>query len=280
MFIYRTISEIRGAAQAYKARGSLGLVTTMGALHDGHMALMRAAKKDHEFVIATIFVNPTQFGDVKDLETYPRTEDEDLSKLRKVGVEAVFIPNADEIYPEGAETIVNTTRLSNMLHGKVRPGHYEGVTTVVTKLFNIVQPNAAFFGEKDYQQLAVIKRMVQDLHMPLDIVGVETVREEDGLALSSRNVRLTPEDRKVAPILHQSLLLAQKIIQEGGTIEAAKAALKACIDAEPRAQLKAADFVDVASFEPVSGKPARKIGVMISAQFGDILLIDQKEISV
>ena len=280
MFIFRTISDMRAAGSDFRTRGTLGLVTTMGAIHKGHMGLIHAAKKNHEFVVATIFVNPTQFGDSKDFESYPRNEEADLDKFREAGVDGVFIPDADEIYPEGAETIVNTTRLSAILHGKVRPGHFQGVTTIVTKLFNIVQPNAAYFGKKDYQQLEVIKRMTRDLHMPIVIHGVKTVRDKDGLAMSSRNVRLTPEDRKAAPVLYKSLLAAQQTIEQGGTIEAARDALKACIAAEPRAQLKAVDFVDAASFNPVSGRPTRKIGVILSAQFSDILLIDQKEISV
>ena len=280
MKIYRKISELRNAITDFKSRGQLGLVTTMGALHAGHMSLMTSALKDNDFVVATIFVNPTQFGEAKDLDAYPRTEDADLDKLRKVGVDAVFIPDVSEMYPDGAQTIVKTTRLADILHGKVRPGHFEGVTTIVNKLFNIVSPDAAYFGEKDYQQLAVIKQMTRDLFMPIKVIGVKTVREEDGLALSSRNVRLSHEDRKAAPVLHQSLLVAEKVIQQGGTIEDAKTALKACIDAEPRALFKAADFVDAESFDIVTGKPDRKIGVMLSAQFGDILLIDQKEILV
>ena len=280
MKIYRKISEVREAVADLKSRGRVGLVTTMGALHAGHISLITQALKANDFVVATIFVNPTQFENPKDLATYPRTETEDIARLRDAGVSAVFIPKTDEIYPEGSETIVNTTRLSNIFHGKVRPGHYEGVATVVTKLFNIIGPHAAYFGEKDYQQLAVIKRMVQDLHMPIQIYGVKTVRESDGLALSSRNVRLSPKDRQAAPVLHQSLLAADKVISKGGTIEDAKAALKACIEAEPRATLKAADFVDAASFDVATGIPTGKIGVMLSVQFSDILLIDQKEISV
>ena len=207
MKIYRKISELRNAIADFKSRGQLGLVTTMGALHAGHMSLMTSALKDNDFVVATIFVNPTQFGEAKDLDAYPRTEDADLDMLRKVGVDAVFIPEVSEMYPDGAQTIVKTTRLADMLHGKVRPGHFEGVTTIVNKLFNIVSPDAAYFGEKDYQQLAVIKQMTRDLFVPIKVIGVKTVREEDGLALSSRNVRLSPEDRKAAPVLHQSLLV-------------------------------------------------------------------------
>lgn len=279
MLICRSIPEIRRAVADLRHKGSVGLVATMGALHAGHMALMAAARADHAGVVATIFVNPTQFGDPADLETYPRTEEADLALLREAGVDAVFMPTVDDIYPDGAETIVETTHLANILHGQVRPGHFRGVATVVTKLFNITQPDAAYFGEKDYQQLAVIRRMVRDLHAPITIHGVPTVRDTDGLALSSRNTRLTPEDRAAAPVLYQGLFAFREIIRNGGTIAQADAALRLRIATEPRAALQAVDVVAADSFAPISGRPTGKIGVMISAQFGDILLIDQMEIT-
>lgn len=280
MQVCRTISDIRAAVAGFRAAGdTVGLVTTMGALHAGHMALVAAARSAHTRVVATIFVNPTQFGDPKDLDTYPRTEDADLAMLRDAGVDAVLIPEAHEIYPEGEETIVETTRLANVLHGLVRPGHYRGVATVVAKLFNITQPDAAYFGEKDYQQLAVIRTMVRDLHMPIAIHGVPTVRESDGLAMSSRNVRLTPADRAAAPVLHRALLAAKAAIDDGQTVEAAADAIRAVVATEPRADLQGLDIVDVASFQPASGTPTAPIGIMISAQFGEVLLIDQKEIT-
>lgn len=279
MLICRSIPEIRRAVADLRHKGSVGLVATMGALHAGHMALMAAARADHAGVVATIFVNPTQFGDPADLETYPRTEEADLALLREAGVDAVFMPTVDDIYPDGAETIVETTHLANILHGQVRPGHFRGVATVVTKLFNIAQPDAAYFGEKDYQQLAVIRRMVRDLHAPITIHGVPTVRDTDGLALSSRNTRLTPEDRAAAPVLYQGLFAFREIIRNGGTIAQADAALRLRIATEPRAALQAVDVVAADSFAPISGRPTGKIGVMISAQFGDILLIDQMEIT-
>lgn len=258
--------------------GNVGLVTTMGALHAGHMALVTAAST-HDNVIATIFVNPTQFGDPSDLENYPRTEDADLALLEKAGVKAVFIPTVAEIYPAGAETIVETTNLANILHGLVRPGHYRGVATVVTKLFNIIGADAAYFGEKDYQQLAVIRTMVRDLHMPTTVHGVPTVREPDGLAMSSRNTRLTAAERAAAPILIAALTAAQVLIEDGATIESATDIITATIATEPLATLTAVDIVDPITFAPATGIPTGPVGIMVSAQFGQIMLIDQKEVT-
>lgn len=279
MLICRTVPEIRAAVSDLRRAGSIGLVTTMGALHAGHMALVAAAQADHDAVVATIFVNPTQFGDPADLQNYPRTEAGDLAMLEQAGVAAVFIPEASEIYPEGDETIVETTRLANMLHGKVRPGHFRGVATVVTKLFNIVQPDSAYFGEKDYQQLAVIRRMVADLHIPVRIVGVPTVREPDGLAMSSRNVRLIGDERFDARVLHLSLTVAEAMIKEGKPIEVAAETIRGVIASKRGAKLVGLDIVDVATFEPVTGIPTAPIGIMIAVQFMTVLLIDQKEIT-
>ncbi|MDG1520834.1 MAG: pantoate--beta-alanine ligase [Yoonia sp.] len=276
MQICRSIVEMRAAVGAMS--GSIGLVTTMGALHAGHMALVKAAST-HDNVVATIFVNPTQFGDPSDLDTYPRTETEDLALLEQAGVAAVFIPTVGEIYPEGEETIVESTNLANVFHGLVRPGHYRGVATVVTKLFNIIRADAAYFGEKDYQQLAVIRTMVRDLHMPIAIHGVQTVREHDGLAMSSRNIRLTPADRAAAPILIAALTAAEVMIQGGATVEAAHDIIAATIATEPLATLGAIDIVDPATFAPAAGTPSGPVGIMISAEFGEVMLIDQKEVT-
>ena len=284
MQVCRSISDIRAAIAGFRAAGdTVGLVTTMGALHAGHMALVMAAKTTHARVVATIFVNPTQFGDPKDLASYPRTEDADLAMLRDAGVDAVLIPDAREIYPESDETIVETTRLANVLHGLVRPGHYRGVATVVTKLFNITQPDAAYFGEKDYQQLQVIKRMARDLHMPLDIVGIPTVREPDGLAMSSRNVRLAEDDRNAAVVLSRALDKAQTEAGRGVPIDRIDQALRTTINAEPRARLRAVDIVEPATLAPATGLIKGPIAIMLSVEFGPsdnpVMLIDQREIT-
>ena len=271
----RTIPDLRATVAGFREAGeSIGLVTTMGALHDGHMALVAAARAAHDRVVTTIFVNPTQFGDPSDLDTYPRTEEADLALFKQTGVDAVLIPSAKEIYPEGDETIVETTRLAHIMHGAVRPGHFRGVATVVTKLFNIVQPDAAYFGQKDYQQLAVIRQMVRDLHMPLSIVGVPTVRAEDGLALSSRNARLTSENRAAAPILNRALEAAAS----RETVEEMAETIRQTLGTEPRATLTGLDIVWVDTFTPAEGAVTRPVGIMLSAQFGDILLLDQREV--
>ena len=278
MQICRTIAEIRAAVADMRTAGTVGLVTTMGALHAGHMALIKAASA-HPNVVATIFVNPSQFGNASDLDSYPRTQDADLAMLKQAGVTAVFIPSVGEIYPNGDETIVETTNLAHMLHGLIRPGHYRGVATVVTKLFNIIGADAAYFGEKDYQQLAVIRTMVRDLHTPVAIHGVPTVRETDGLAMSSRNVRLTPADRSAAPILIASLTAADALLKSGETVETTIDAIAATIASQPLATLGAVDIVDPITFAPASGKPTGPVGIMISASFGDVMLIDQKEVT-
>ncbi|EYD70714.1 pantoate--beta-alanine ligase [Limimaricola hongkongensis] len=284
MQLCRSIAAIRDAVAGFRAEGhSVGLVTTMGALHDGHMSLIAAAKRDHARVVATIFVNPTQFGDPADLDNYPRTEAADLAMLEAAGCDAVLIPRADEIYPEGCETIVETQNLAVRLHGAVRPGHFRGVATVVTKLFNITRPDAAYFGEKDYQQLQVIRRMTRDLHMGIEIHGVPTLREADGLAMSSRNVRLTPEDRIAALCLSRALDRAERVAAEGGSPRSIDDAIRACLADEPRATLTGLDIVAPESLAPLRQAPdaplSEPIAIMISAQFGEVLLIDQREIT-
>lgn len=275
MLICRRIAELRAAVSGFRLAGeTVGLVTTMGALHAGHMALIAAAKADHPRVVATIFVNPTQFGNPRDLALYPRTETADLALLKAADCDAVFIPLAREIYPEGDETIVETRHLAQILHGAVRPGHFRGVATVVARLFNIAQPDGAYFGQKDYQQLAVIRRMVRDLHFPVRITGVPTVREPDGLAMSSRNVRLTPADRAAAVVLNAALVEAEALARSGASVVQIASAIRATISAEPRADLKAVDIVDPVTFGP----PSADLGIMVSAQFGDVLLIDQREV--
>jgi pantoate--beta-alanine ligase len=280
--ICRSVAEIRAAVAGYRAASqSVGLVTTMGALHAGHMALVAAARAEQERVVATIFVNPAQFGEAADLASYPRTEAEDLQMLQAAGVDAVLLPDVATIYPEGDETIVETTRLASRLHGAVRPGHFRGVTTVVARLFNICLPDAAYFGEKDYQQLAVIRRMVRDLHFPLRVVGVPTVRAPDGLALSSRNARLTPEDRAAAPVLKRALD-AGAAAASGG-VKAVSEVIRTTLATEPRAVLEGLDIVDPLTFEPATGAVDRPLGIMLSARFGQgadaVLLIDQMEIA-
>ncbi len=280
MKVCKTKAETRATLAAFrKAGNSIGLVPTMGYLHDGHMALVRAATADCDRVVVSIFVNPTQFGPKEDLASYPRDTNRDLEMLHSAGVDLVFMPSPEEMYHPEKQTIVETTELSKMLIGKLRPGHFRGVATVVAKLLNITQPDRAFFGKKDYQQLRVIKTMVRDLDMQARIIGVPTVREPDGLAMSSRNVRLTPADRKAAPILNQSLLMADKLVAEGITAKQLEQEIRGRIDAEPRANVQSVDVRDAETLAKIKGRITQPIVVLLAVRFGDVLLIDQRVVS-
>ena len=216
MRIVNTVSELRNAVREWRSAGqSVALVPTMGNLHAGHLALVSKAKEKADRVVVSIFVNPTQFGVGEDFETYPRTEQEDQEKLNASGADLLFLPAVSEVYASDAKTIVSIAGLSEWYCGASRPGHFDGVATVVCKLFNMVQPDTALFGLKDFQQLTVIRTMVRDLNIPIEIVGVETVREASGLAMSSRNGYLTAEEKAVAAKLYQSLCIARDAILAG-----------------------------------------------------------------
>jgi pantoate--beta-alanine ligase len=214
--IFTTIHEMRSASRAVRRAGRrVGFVPTMGALHEGHLSLVRAARASSDIVAASIFVNPTQFGPSEDLAKYPRSFEHDCEMLEREGVELLFAPSVEEMYPAGAVTWVTVEGLSDKLDGRSRPGHFRGVTTVVAKLFHIVEPDSAFFGQKDAAQVAIIRRMVRDLHLPVEIVVCPIVREADGLAMSSRNAYLDPEQRKQALVLHRSLMRVQELAGAG-----------------------------------------------------------------
>src|SRR5271169_3360818 len=211
-----TISDARDACRAMRVnRGRLGLVPTMGALHEGHLSLVRAAKAKCDAVAASIFVNPLQFGPTEDLAKYPRSFDPDVQLLEKESVDILFAPAPDEMYPPGAVTYVTVEGLSDRLCGKSRPGHFRGVTTVVAKLFHIVEPDLAFFGQKDAAQAAIIRRMVRDLNLPVEVIVCPIVREPDGLAMSSRNAYLDPQQRKQALVLQRSLMRVKQMFEAG-----------------------------------------------------------------
>ncbi|WP_424967939.1 MULTISPECIES: pantoate--beta-alanine ligase [unclassified Dinoroseobacter] len=214
--VIRDVASLRMLQGMWRRAGqSVGLVPTMGALHAGHMALVAAAREECAKVVVTIFVNPTQFGANEDLDAYPDTFDADLQMLREAGVDVVFSPTREIMYPDGFSTTVKVGGLTDMLCGQTRPGHFDGVTQVVTKLFNLGQADRAYFGQKDWQQLAVVRQMARDLNFPTEVIGIPTVRAEDGLALSSRNAYLTEEERAIAPGMHKILRNAAARIAHG-----------------------------------------------------------------
>jgi len=216
MRVVRSIKQMLGISKEARTQGkSIGFVPTMGALHSGHLSLIRKARKENDFVAVSIFVNPAQFGPKEDLKKYPRNLKLDAKLCKKEGVDIIFYPSAKEIYPEGYKTYVKVEDLSKVLCGSSRPGHFRGVATVVTKLFNIVHPDIAYFGQKDAQQAIIIKKMVSDLNMPVKIKVMPTVREKDGLAMSSRNMYLNPRERKDAVVLSQALNLSGDLIKSG-----------------------------------------------------------------
>jgi pantoate--beta-alanine ligase len=254
MEIINRIPRMRSVARDMRGEGSrVGLVPTMGALHEGHLSLMARAREMCDIVVASVFVNPTQFGPAEDYDRYPRDLARDAEMSFARGVDFIFAPTADDMYPDGFVTYVTVEGLSEKLEGASRPGHFRGVTTVVAKLFNIVQPNFAFFGRKDAQQVIVIKRMVRDLAMDVEVVVGPIVREEDGLALSSRNVYLSPQERQAATVLRRALEKA-RAMYNGGENDAGRllAAIRAVVEAEPLARLDYVAITDTKRLEPVA----------------------------
>ena len=275
MKVFSTIAETRAATRAARQAGErIGLVPTMGALHEGHLSLVRAAKTESDFVIVSIFVNPLQFGPKEDLSKYPRTFERDRSLLEKEGVDVIFAPSDAEMYPRGAVTYVNVEGLSERLDGLSRPGHFRGVTTVVSKLFHIAEPDKAFFGQKDAAQVAIIKRMVRDLDMPVEIVVCPVIREPDGLAMSSRNRYLNPEQRKHALVLSRSLHRVEKLFRCGERQTAALiAAGHEVFRDESEARLDYLSIVDPDSLEPLEHAKSGAL-VAVAAYVGTTRLID------
>ena len=270
MIVATTIEELRSA----RRRGMIGFVPTMGYLHEGHLALVRRAREDCDSVVVSIFVNPTQFGPGEDFSTYPRDSERDLGLLRREKVDLVFMPEEGGFYPPGADTWVQPGAVAAPLEGERRPGHFRGVATVVTMLFNAVRPYRAYFGEKDWQQLQVIRRMVRDLHLAVEIVPVPIVRESDGLAMSSRNVRLSPGDRVAALCVPRALEAARVAFAGGETDpDALERAMTAVITAEPAATLDYAAVRDAETLEPVSRATAES-RALVAARVGTVRLID------
>ena len=275
-----TIAALRAELAPHRRAGrTIGLCPTMGYLHVGHMELVKACKSRCDITVVTIFVNPTQFAPNEDLSTYPRDLDRDLKMLNAEGADYVFTPSVEEMYPGNEETIVETTKLSKVLMGKIRPGHFRGVATVCTKLFNIAQPDEVFFGEKDFQQVAVIKRMVADLNLPVTVVAVPTMREMDGLACSSRNVRLTTEDRAAAPVLNRALIRAQELMLLGErSVSSIRQSVLSMLASEPRGEVEAVDIRDAATLNKIAGKITAPAVVLLTVKFGKVRLIDNRVI--
>ncbi|GGD13565.1 pantothenate synthetase [Aureimonas glaciei] len=275
------IADLRAALSAPRREGqSIGLVPTMGYLHRGHMALVDQARGENGLVVVSIFVNPTQFGPNEDLDTYPRDLEGDLKLCAEHGVDIVFAPDVADMYPESMATTIDVAPLSTILIGAQRPGHFQGVATVVAKLFNIVQPSRAYFGEKDFQQLTVVRRMVRDLSFDIAIVGVPTVREADGLAASSRNVRLSPEDRSAAAVVSRALDLAEAMVAGGERDPAAVAqAVRQTIAGESRAGTPAVDVRLAATLGELDVIGAAPVVVLVTVPFGSVLLLDQREMA-
>lgn len=281
MEVFETKSALRAGLSSLRGGARLGLVTTMGSLHRGHLALVRAACAECDRVVVSIFVNPTQFGEAADLDAYPKDTDRDLALLRAEGVDAVFVPSVEEMYAADSRTIVETTGLADILIGALRPGHFRGVATVVAKLFNLVRPDRAYFGEKDYQQLLVIRTMVRDLDFGLEILGVPTEREADGLAMSSRNVRLSPAERQAAPVLAAALDRAETLLAAAPDtpVETLEAEVRAVLAAEPLAATESVDIRHAETLDALAGRLATPAVILLAVRFGDVLLIDQRVVS-
>ena len=272
--VVRTVDELRTAVRAARDTGlSVGFVPTMGALHEGHATLIRAAAAEHGAVVVSVFVNPKQFNDASDLENYPRTEAADFERAAAAGATIAFAPSCDEIYPAGFATVVSPGPIAAQLEGEHRPGHFDGMATVVTRLLGLAQADAAYFGRKDAQQLAIIEQLARDLAIPTRILGVETVREHDGLAMSSRNMRLDKTDRVRALALSRGLFAAQQLSALG---ERSARAIEAAVQVELDAAALPTDYaalVDAATFLPVDALD-RECVLAVAAHVGPVRLID------
>lgn len=275
MKIVTTVKELRSCLHPLRGR-RIGLVPTMGYLHEGHASLIRKAREECGVVVLSVFVNPLQFGPQEDFDRYPRDLERDARIAEQAGVDFLFAPSVEEMYPQQPLTKVTVSRLTDRLCGASRPGHFDGVATVVAKLFHIVEPDRAYFGLKDAQQVAVVEQMVRDLHFPVTVVPCPTVREEDGLAVSSRNVYLSAEERRQATVLSQSLHEVAEMVKCGEMTRASQAIehLKRRISSKPLARI---DYVDVLAYPeltPVDGLKGRRVIVAVAVRFGSTRLID------
>lgn len=275
MKVLRTVRELTEAMNDARSKGlTIGLVPTMGALHQGHVSLMKRARTDNDVVVASVFVNPTQFNNPEDLRTYPRTEEADCEKMEAIGVDYAFIPSVEEVYPEPDTRVFDLGPVAEVMEGAMRPGHFNGVAQVVSKLFRMVNPHRAYFGEKDFQQIAVIRRMVELEGFDLEIVPCPILREEDGLAMSSRNVRLTPEQRAIAPAIHRALSESAAIAGEK-SVEEVKDFVVKTIDANPQMRTEYYEIVDGKTMQPIRDWKESECPVgCVTVYCGDVRLID------
>jgi len=276
MRVIRSIQEMYKLSESARKEGKIiGFVPTMGYLHEGHLSLIRIARKRCDLLVVSIFVNPTQFGPNEDLNSYPRDFERDSKLCEKEGVDVIFAPTAEEMYPDGYSTWVEVKGpVTEVLCGAFRPGHFRGVTTVVAKLFNIVQPHFAVFGQKDAQQLVVIKKMTRELNFPVEIVAAPTVREKDGLAMSSRNEYLNEKERKVAPKIYQSLILAKNMLLRGERdTEKIKNEMRKFLESAKLIKVQYIDIVDADTLEPLKNARGR-VMVALAAFLGRARLID------
>lgn len=275
MEIIRKVDELKSALSAAKAVGkSVGLVPTMGALHAGHVSLIDRARSENDVVVVSVFVNPTQFNNPEDLRTYPRTEEADCAKLEAAGVDYAFIPTVEEMYPQPDTRVFDLGPVADVMEGKMRPGHFNGVAQVVSKLFAMVEPTRAYFGEKDFQQIAVIRRMVELEGFDLEIVPCPIKREDDGLALSSRNVRLNPEQRAIAPKIHKVLAESVGWAPEA-SVETVKTRVVDDINAYPGMEVEYYEIVNGYDMQPISDWSETDYAVgCVTVNVGDVRLID------
>ena len=273
----KIFSSIIDTQKYLKSHGqlSVGFVPTMGALHDGHMALVRRSKGENALTVCSIFVNPTQFNNPDDLKKYPRTLEDDCRMLEKEGCDVVFAPSAEEMYPSLPNLKIDFGSLETIMEGKFRPEHFNGVGIVVAKLFNIIKPTQAYFGQKDIQQVAVIHRLINDLSFDVKLVVCETIRENDGLAMSSRNRRLSPSDRDLAPLIYRSLILGKERLIQGDTALEVKNKISEFYKEYPAFDLEYYEIADFETLESISQlNPKRKTAIILAAHLGGVRLID------
>lgn len=274
MEIIRSVAELRTKLNDARQKGSIGLVPTMGALHEGHLSLIQRARKENDTVVVSVFVNPTQFNNQTDLVTYPRTEEADVAMLEKAGVDYAFIPTVEEVYPEPDTRVFDLGPVAEVMEGAMRPGHFNGVAQIVSKLFDYTRPTRAYFGEKDFQQIAVIRRMVEIEGFDLEIVDCPIKREADGLAMSSRNVRLTPEQREIAPVIHKTLLSSVDWARDH-TVEQTKRYVIDELNSMPQLQVEYYEIVDALTMQPIAewGETEQAVGC-VTVFCGEVRLID------